>query len=371
MLQPPTEGKFQTLEIIWKHAHNVARAQGYALSTLRSNMTHNQIVIGCYRSGTPKPNKNSSKIVTSRKIDCPFRLFEIKYSKKTTWTPKVKSPEHRNDETENIMEHPAFRKLNEKETSQIAQMSESLLLPRKIKAQLCSQRESERPVILQDIYNKVKKIKKDKLQGRWPIYALIDTLKEENFVWSSARDSERHLTSLFFTHPLVIKILHGFPCVILMDCTYKPNKYKMPLFHIVGFSSTNKTFSGAFCLMKNETEPLYTWELNKYIERVLSNTNIVPPPDIVINRDLDLKSSLKKLFIDSKTGCQGDYQSVEKERKKEAKKIFEEIGEDLFQRLMAEITPILHHFQDFLTGKFPFDQIPKSKEDDQYYEDPL
>ncbi|MBW0550121.1 hypothetical protein O181_089836 [Austropuccinia psidii MF-1] len=38
---------------------------------------------------------------------------------------------------------------------------------------------------------------------------------------------------------------------------------------------------------------------------------------------------------------------------------------------MAEITPILQHFQDFLTGKVPFDQIPKSQEDDQYYEDPL
>ncbi|MBW0533248.1 hypothetical protein O181_072963 [Austropuccinia psidii MF-1] len=71
------------------------------------------------------------------------------------------------------------------------------------------------------------------------------------------------------------------------------------------------------------------------------------------------------------TGFQGDYQSVEKERKNEAKKIFEDIGEDLFQRPMAEITPILQHFQDSLTEKVPFDQIPKSHEDNQYYKDPL
>ncbi|MBW0584644.1 hypothetical protein O181_124359 [Austropuccinia psidii MF-1] len=122
------------------------------------------------------------------------------------------------------MAHPAFRKFNEQETSQIAQISESLLIPRQIQAQLCSQRESDRPVILQDIYNQVKKIKKDKLQGRRPIDALIDTLKEENFVCSSARDAEGHITSLFFTHPLAVKVLHGFPHVILMDCTYKTNK---------------------------------------------------------------------------------------------------------------------------------------------------
>ncbi|MBW0590111.1 hypothetical protein O181_129826 [Austropuccinia psidii MF-1] len=145
-------------------------------------MTHNQIERVCDRSGT-------SKTFTSRNLDCLLRLYSRKYAKSTTWTLKVKNPEHSHDATENIVAHPAFRKFNEQEKSQIAQMSESLLMQRQIQAQLCIQRESDGPVIFQDIYNQVKKIKKDKLQGRRPIYALIDTLKQENFVWSSARDS--------------------------------------------------------------------------------------------------------------------------------------------------------------------------------------
>ncbi|MBW0553344.1 hypothetical protein O181_093059 [Austropuccinia psidii MF-1] len=84
-----------------------------------------------------------------------------------------------------------------------------------------------------------------------------------------------------------------------------------------------------------------------------------------------LQKSTGTLLKSSQTGFQGDDQSVKKERKNEAKKIFEDIGEDLFQRPMAEITPILQHFEDYLTGKVPFDQIPISQEDDQYYEDPL
>ncbi|MBW0559770.1 hypothetical protein O181_099485 [Austropuccinia psidii MF-1] len=68
------------------------------------------------------------------------------------------------------MAHPDFRKFNEQETSQNSQVSESLLTPRQIKAQLCSQRELYRPVILQGIYNQVKKIKRDKLQDRRPIH---------------------------------------------------------------------------------------------------------------------------------------------------------------------------------------------------------
>ncbi|MBW0570386.1 hypothetical protein O181_110101 [Austropuccinia psidii MF-1] len=262
-------------------------------------MTHNQIEICCDRSGTPNPNKSPSKTVTSRKLDCPFRIYARKYAKSTTWTLKVKNTEHSHDTTESIMAHPAFRKFNEQETSQIAQMSESLLMPRQIQAQLCSQREYDRPVILQDIYSQVNKIKKDKLQGRRPINALTDNLKEENFVWSSAGDSEGHITSLFFTHPLAIKLLHGFPHVILMDCTYKTNKYKMPLFILLDSAQPTRPFMGLF-LMNNETEPSYTWELNQYIEKVLNNTNLVPPPVIVIDRDLALINSLKKLFPDSK-----------------------------------------------------------------------
>ncbi|MBW0529920.1 hypothetical protein O181_069635 [Austropuccinia psidii MF-1] len=124
MLQPPTEGEFQTLELLWQHVNNVTRAKGYSVSTLRSNMTHNQIEIGCDRYGTPNPTKSSSKTVTSRNLDCPFRLYARKYAKKTTWMLKVKNPEHSHDSTENIMAHPNFKKCNEQETSQNSQMSE-------------------------------------------------------------------------------------------------------------------------------------------------------------------------------------------------------------------------------------------------------
>ncbi|MBW0565049.1 hypothetical protein O181_104764 [Austropuccinia psidii MF-1] len=187
-------------------------------------MTHIQIQIGYNRYIKPNSHESSSKIVTSRRLDLPFILYAIKYANSTTCTLKLKNHEKGHDSIENIMENPAFRNLYEKETSQITQILGSLLIPRQIQAQLCIQRESGSPVILQDIYNQFKKIKKDRLQGRIPIDALIETLKEEKVVWSSARDPEGHINSFFFTHPLSIKLLHGFPHVIIIDCTYKTNK---------------------------------------------------------------------------------------------------------------------------------------------------
>ncbi|MBW0539699.1 hypothetical protein O181_079414 [Austropuccinia psidii MF-1] len=124
MLKTPTQGEFQTLEMLWKHVHNVSRAQVYFVSTLRSNMTYNQIEIVCDRSGTPNSHKNTSKEVTSRKIYFLFRIYSREFSKRTTWTLQVKNSENSHDAAENIMAYPAFRKFNEQEKSQISQMSE-------------------------------------------------------------------------------------------------------------------------------------------------------------------------------------------------------------------------------------------------------
>ncbi|MBW0492835.1 hypothetical protein O181_032550 [Austropuccinia psidii MF-1] len=145
-------------------------------------MTQKQIEIGCDRSGTPNLHKNTSKAVTLRNLDCSFRLYEIKYANSTTWTLKSKNPEHSHYAIENIRAHTSFRNSNDKEISQIAQISELLPMPRQSKAQLHIQSETDRPLILKDIYSQVNKIKKDKLKGGRPIYSLIDTLKEENFV---------------------------------------------------------------------------------------------------------------------------------------------------------------------------------------------
>ncbi|MBW0469220.1 hypothetical protein O181_008935 [Austropuccinia psidii MF-1] len=153
--------------------------------------------MGCDRSGTPNPHKNIFKTAIQRKLDCPFEFYTRKYAMSTTWTLQLKNTEHSHDSTENIMANLAFRKFNEKETSQTAQMSESLLIRKKIWAQLCNQGDSHRQVILQDIYRKVKKIKKYKLQVRRPIDALIENLKEENILLFSARDTEEHNICLF------------------------------------------------------------------------------------------------------------------------------------------------------------------------------
>ena len=46
-----------------------------------------------------------------------------------------------------------------------------------------------------------------------------------------------------------------------MDNTYKTNRYKLPLLHIVGISPWHTTFTSAYCFMSTEGSSDYTWAL--------------------------------------------------------------------------------------------------------------
>lgn len=51
------------------------------------------------------------------------------------------------------------------------------------------------------------------------------------------------------------------PDVLLLDCTYKTNKYHMPLLDMVGVDSCQRSFCIAFAFLSGETEADYSWAL--------------------------------------------------------------------------------------------------------------
>lgn len=49
--------------------------------------------------------------------------------------------------------------------------------------------------------------------------------------------------------------------MLIIDTTYKTNKYKLPLLEIVGITSTEKTYSAGFAFLEREKEETVTWVL--------------------------------------------------------------------------------------------------------------
>lgn len=70
-----------------------------------------------------------------------------------------------------------------------------------------------------------------------------------------------------------------------MDCSYKMNKYKIPLLNIVSVTGFNKVLFVAQCWLPGETEADYVWAI--YLLRLfIIEKNVAPPGLIVTDRDL-------------------------------------------------------------------------------------
>jgi len=57
---------------------------------------------------------------------------------------------------------------------------------------------------------------------------------------------------LFFTRPDSVKLLNAFNIVLMMDNTYKTNRYRLSLLEVVGITSMRLMFSVAFMLLTSE-----------------------------------------------------------------------------------------------------------------------
>ena len=86
--------------------------------------------------------------------------------------------------------------------------------------------------------------------------ALLDDLSTADWVFAVKKDSNNRVQNLFFAHQKQVELLLANPDVLLMDCTYRTNKYKLPLLHILGCTNLQTFFSAGFCFLSNETHVL-------------------------------------------------------------------------------------------------------------------
>ena len=101
------------------------------------------------------------------------------------------------------------------------------------------------------------------------------------------------MKGLFFAHPDSIALMKAIPYVLLMDCTYKTNRYNLPLLEIVGVTSTRKTFLITAVYLEAKKEINFTWALE--ILKSLMNDSCLPSV-IVTDRELASMNAIKKVF---------------------------------------------------------------------------
>src|ERR1044072_7406877 len=81
--------------------------------------------------------------------------------------------------------------------------------------------------------------------------------------WTRVEEDSKVVKSIFWSHLISTQLFNQFPTFILIDSTYKTNRYMIPLLEMVGVTYTHMTFTIAFAYMTNETEPEVTCALDK------------------------------------------------------------------------------------------------------------
>ncbi|KAK1378823.1 MULE domain-containing protein [Heracleum sosnowskyi] len=202
---------------------------------------------------------------------------------------------HNHPPSKDLSGHPSHRRFTKEEFVRIQEMTISGITPKQILSSL-RQGNGNLKSISRSEYNARAKFRKESLQGRTVLEALFEELGEADFIFDVQHDHDGHLTHLFIAHPASIALTKNYSSFFLMDCTYKTNKYGMPLLNIGGVTSFNSTFFSAFVFLRKEETSDYIWALKRFVKVLGMQRH---PAAIVTDRELALMNALKIIFPDT------------------------------------------------------------------------
>ncbi|POV94390.1 hypothetical protein PSHT_16246 [Puccinia striiformis] len=163
---------------------------------------------------------------STRKCGC---LFQVKGSRSTSkgstdpyWYLVTMHAQHNHPPSHCPSAHPSHRQLAPDEVLEVRRLSKSNVKTSQILLQL-QQADSETLAVNQTINNTIHKIRQEELAGKTPIEALLNLLKQSNWLWDVDINSAGVIQNLFFAHPA------RPPCPNISSCgasdaTYKTNR---------------------------------------------------------------------------------------------------------------------------------------------------
>ena len=113
-----------------------------------------------------------------------------------------------------------------------------------------------------NIYNTKTHLQRQTLDVLSSIQTLLQNLKRENWFWQYEKNKLDKIIKLFFSQLSYSNLLKLNSKILLINCTYKTNCYKMLLLIIVEVISLNIIFYIEFYFMSAKKTANYIWVLN-------------------------------------------------------------------------------------------------------------
>ncbi|CAK8562804.1 unnamed protein product [Lathyrus sativus] len=140
---------------------------------------------------------------------------------------------------------------------------------------------------IKHVYNIQCRYNKALRGDRSEMQKLLKFLDDNNYVSKYQKCEDGVIVrDIFWIHPHSIKLSNTFPIVLIIDSTYKTNKYRLPLLDIISVTSTEKTYFVGFAFLEREKKENVTWALEVCPTMLRDQEEM--PKVIVIDRDTAL-----------------------------------------------------------------------------------
>ena len=266
-----------------------------------------RLTLGCERAEFYRDNRKSQdqsdnekkkrmRDTATKKCGCPFMLKGVPLGG-DRWKLEVVCGEHNHVIPNTLVGHSFAGRLKEDEKKIVKDLSLCGVKPKQILATL-KQRDPDNLATMKTIYNVKAYLRLRDLEGRSIVQQLMKMLDEKHYVHYCRSDPNTdEIMDIFWAHPDSILLARCFPSVVMVDCTYKTNRYQLPLLQIVGTTSTSKTFCIALALLYKERENNYEWAYTHL--KNLFDPNALPSV-FVSDREQASMNAIEKVFPDAR-----------------------------------------------------------------------
>ncbi|KAI7963067.1 hypothetical protein MJO28_001161 [Puccinia striiformis f. sp. tritici] len=242
----------------------------------------------------PKPRKNIGK---TRKTNCPFRMTLTHNTSTNLWDLVVNNPSHNHSPSDHPSAHIIHRKLTGAQKTEITRWSNAGVMPLKVKNGMMQDKSTPLYANLRAFHNLNYTERQKNRRGEFPMATMVDSLKSKGFEFKvkSTLDETtgiNHLNAVFFSLPESLQLARKHASCLLIDATYKTNRYKFPLLHVTAINSCEKTFTVAFCFINTEKEVDFCWAL----EQLKFALEPHVPSVIVTDKEQALMSAIENVF---------------------------------------------------------------------------
>ncbi|KAK6850482.1 hypothetical protein PG987_000116 [Apiospora arundinis] len=297
----PPEGEYESRDALFKAINAWAAPRGYAFTTGKSTMEktgRRTVIYSCDRScRPPSATKERRRKTTSRGTGCEFSVLAKESLDKTKWTlrhrPDKRFSSHNHEPSQHPSAHPNHRKLSEEDLCRLISLSNAGVSPKGIRTYI--RQNTASIATQQDIYNRIADARRSTCEGQSTINALANQLDREGFWNRMQLGQDDRVTAILFAHPESLAYLQAYPDTLILDCTYKTNKYGMPLLDMIGVDACQRSFCIAFAFLSGETEQDYFWALDRLKSLYeISNTRL--PSLILTDRCLACLNAVSTCF---------------------------------------------------------------------------